>query len=123
MKSRSGGLFRARWKRLCGLAILYPLLVSCGGGGSGPGLVPTPGPPRLVTVLTGLDNPSFVTNAHDGSNRLFILELPGKIKVLPPGSSLPTTYLDISSKVLSGGERGLLGLAFHPQFAANRRFF
>ena len=77
----------------------------------------------LQPLISGLNSPIFVTNAHDGSNRLFIVEQSGRIKVLQPGSSSPTSFLDITSRVLSGGERGLLGLAFHPQFSTNRRFF
>src|SRR5947207_2520850 len=77
----------------------------------------------LETVVTGLASPVYVTNAGDGSRRLFIVEQAGRIKVLQPGSSSPTVFLDITSKVLAGGERGLLGLAFHPQFESNRRFF
>jgi glucose/arabinose dehydrogenase len=78
---------------------------------------------ELAPVLSGLNSPVFVTNAHDGSGRLFIVEQPGTIKVLQPNASQPTVFLDISSKVLFGGERGLLGLTFHPQFRNNRRFF
>ena len=78
---------------------------------------------QLEPVLTGLSSPVYVTNAHDGSNRLFIIEQPGRIKVLQPGTTSPAVFLDITTKVLSGGERGLLGLAFHPQFKTNRRFF
>jgi hypothetical protein len=78
---------------------------------------------ELVQVVEGLSSPIYVTNAHDASNRLFIVEQPGRIKVLQPGSTAPTVFLNISSKVFSGGERGLLGLAFHPQFSTNRRFF
>src|SRR5881392_1850914 len=79
---------------------------------------------QLEPVLTtGLDGPLYVTHAHDGSNRLFIVEQPGRIKVLQPGATSATTFLDITSVVLSGGERGLLGLAFHPQFPTNGRFF
>jgi hypothetical protein len=70
---------------------------------------------RLVPAFTGLSSPIFVTHAGDGTNRLFIVEQGGVIKVVRPGSSTPTTFLDIRTKVLSGGERGLLGLAFHPQ--------
>ncbi|MFY9608346.1 MAG: PQQ-dependent sugar dehydrogenase [Blastocatellia bacterium] len=77
----------------------------------------------LQPVLSGLSSPVYVTNAQDGSNRLFILEQPGRIKVLEAGSSTPTIFLDIASRIVSGGERGLLGLAFHPQFSTNRRFF
>ena len=64
-----------------------------------------------------------MTNARDGSDRLFVLERGGVIKVLQPGDTSPTVFLDITTKVLSGGEQGLLGLAFHPQFSSNRRFF
>ncbi|MGH9898242.1 MAG: PQQ-dependent sugar dehydrogenase, partial [Pyrinomonadaceae bacterium] len=79
---------------------------------------------RLQPVITeGLSSPLYVINAHDGSNRLFILEQGGIIKVLQPGATMPTNFLDITPRVLSGGERGLLGLAFHPQFSANHRFF
>lgn len=74
-------------------------------------------------VTSGLSSPVFVANAHDGSNRLFIVEQGGTIKVLQPGSSTPTGFLNIITSVLSGGERGLLGLAFHPQYPTNRRFF
>ncbi len=78
---------------------------------------------ELEPVATGLNSPLYVTNARDGSNRLFIIEQPGRIKVLAGGGGTPTVFLDITSRVLSGGERGLLGLAFHPQFETNRRFF
>jgi glucose/arabinose dehydrogenase len=74
-------------------------------------------------VSTGLTSPLFVTHAGDGSNRLFIVEQGGTIRVLQSGASTPTLFLNITSKVLSGGERGLLGLAFHPQYSSNGRFF
>jgi glucose/arabinose dehydrogenase len=78
---------------------------------------------QLQPVLSGLSSPVFVTNAHDASNRLFIVEQGGVIKVLHSGSTIPTTFMNIASRVLSGGERGLLGLAFHPQYSTNGRFF
>lgn len=78
---------------------------------------------ELVPVLSGLDSPVFVTNAHDTSERVFIVEQPGRIKVLQANAQEPSVFLDIVTKVLSGGERGLLGLAFHPQFRDNKRFF
>ncbi|GEM_PF-409650 len=78
---------------------------------------------QLDPFLSGLVSPIFITSAEDGSNRLFIVEQGGIIKVLQPGSTTPTVFLNITSKVLSGGERGLLGLAFHPQYETNRRFF
>jgi hypothetical protein len=80
---------------------------------------------QLEPVLTGLSSPLFVTSARDGSDRLFVVERAGVIKVLQPGDTSPTVFLDIAAKVRSGGEQGLLGLAFHPQFSSssNRRFF
>ena len=78
---------------------------------------------ELAPVLSGLSSPVFVTNAHDASGRLFIVEQPGRIKVLQPNAAQPSVFLDLSSKVLFGGERGLLGLTFHPQFRNNHRFF
>jgi len=78
---------------------------------------------QLQPVLTGLSSPVYVTHAHDGTNRLFIVEQPGRILVLQPGAGTATVFLDITAKVLFGGEQGLLGLAFHPQYATNRRFF
>jgi len=78
----------------------------------------------LVPVVTGLSRPVFVTGARDGSDRLFILEQDGLVKVLQPGSATPTVFLDLTDRVeTSGGEQGLLGLAFHPDFAANGLFF
>ena len=77
----------------------------------------------LEPVLTNLTSPVYVTHAGDGSQRLFVLEQAGRILVLEPGAVVPSVFLDIQSRILSGGERGLLGLAFHPDFARNRRFF
>ncbi len=77
----------------------------------------------LELVVGGLSDPLYATHARDGSNRLFIVEQAGTIRVLQPGATVPTLFLDITTKVLAGGERGLLGLAFHPQFPDNRRFF
>jgi hypothetical protein len=81
--------------------------------------------PRVVleTTVTGLSAPVYYTTARDGTNRRFVVEQAGRIRVLQPGSSNFTTFLDISSRVLFDGEQGLLGLAFHPQFSTNRRFF
>ena len=78
---------------------------------------------QLTPVVSGLSNPVFVGNARDGSNRLFIVEQAGVVKVLQPGATTPTVFLDIRSKVVMSGEEGLLGLAFHPFYATNHRFF
>src|SRR5262245_53855670 len=60
---------------------------------------PTNAAIQLQEFVTGLTSPVFVTNAHDGTNRLFIVEQGGVIKVLQPGSTTPTVFLDITSKV------------------------
>ena len=78
---------------------------------------------ELQTFLSGLASPVFLTNARDGTNRRFVLEQPGRVRVVQPGSTSSAVFLDISSRVLSGGEQGLLGLAFHPQYSTNGRFF
>jgi glucose/arabinose dehydrogenase len=77
----------------------------------------------LVLVDGGFTKPVLVTNAGDGSGRLFIVEKAGIIKIVESGSTLPTPFLDISDQVSSDGERGLLGLAFHPGYETNRKFY
>lgn len=73
--------------------------------------------------LTGLSSPILLTNAKDGSNRLFVVQQGGIIKVVQPGSTTHTDFMNITTRISSGGERGLLGLAFHPQFRTNGYFF
>jgi len=77
----------------------------------------------LSKVASGLKSPLFVTNAGDGSGRLFIVEKGGKIKILTGGSVLPTPLLDIRTRVSKDGERGLLGLALHPDYVTNGKFY
>lgn len=88
-------------------------------------LAQTQDPPFRLDLgyITGLSSPILVTNAGDGTNRLFIVERGGAIKVVQPGSRTPTVFMNISNLIVSGSERGLLGLAFHPQFATNGYFF
>jgi glucose/arabinose dehydrogenase len=76
------------------------------------------------TFLTGLSSPVFIANAGDGTNRLFVVQQRGIIKVVQPGQTTTTDFLNLSTKVSqSGSERGLLGLAFHPNFENNGFFF
>ncbi len=77
----------------------------------------------LEPVASGLSNPVYVTHASDGSGLLFIVEQPGRIRIVQNGSLLSVPFLDIASRVTSGGEMGLLSVAFHPDYRSNRRFF
>ena len=77
----------------------------------------------LTKVVDGLTAPVLVTNARDGSGRLFIVEQGGRIRIVKNGVLDPTPFLDISSSVSKGGERGLLGLAFHPDYKHNGKFY
>jgi len=79
--------------------------------------------PSLEPVVGGLDLPVGIVHAGDGSGRLFVLELPGRVRIVRGGELLPEPFLDLSGLVSCCGERGLLGLAFHPDFPANGRFF
>jgi glucose/arabinose dehydrogenase len=77
----------------------------------------------LQQVVTGLSQPVHLTHAGDGSGRLFIVEQRGSIRVVRRGKLLPTPFLDISRLVRSGGEQGLLSVAFHPRYATNGLFY
>jgi glucose/arabinose dehydrogenase len=76
----------------------------------------------FAPVATGLDQPLMITGAP-GDPRLFVIEQGGTVRVIKNGQLLPTPFLDISSLVMAGGERGLLGIAFHPDFRNNDRFY
>ncbi|MDF2735174.1 MAG: Glucose/sorbosone dehydrogenase-like protein [Chloroflexota bacterium] len=76
----------------------------------------------VIRVTGGLSSPLGVTHADDGSGRLFVVERGGRVRVVK-GGAVTGTFLNISSRITAGGERGLLGLAFHPNFASNRRLF
>jgi glucose/arabinose dehydrogenase len=74
-------------------------------------------------VARGLSSPVFVTHAGDRRGRLFVVEQPGRIRIVTGGTLAAAPFLDIASRVLAGGERGLLGLAFHPDYTRNGRYF
>jgi hypothetical protein len=73
-------------------------------------------------AISGLTQPVFLTNAGDGSGRLFVVERAGTIRVFKDGNLLPTPFLAIDVNH-SGSEQGLLALAFHPNYKTNRRFY
>lgn len=76
---------------------------------------------KLTEVASGFDRPIFAGSPLGDTERLFIGQQPGVISIIKNGSKLATAFLNIKPKV--GGEQGLLGIAFHPKYAENRRFF
>ncbi len=81
-------------------------------------------PLRLTLVTGGLEAPVLVTAPPGDRARLFVVEKPGRIRVISGGALLAEPFLDISDSVAeSVEEMGLLGLAFHPRFAENRLFY
>ncbi len=114
------------------------LLAACGGGTSDPTPVPSATPPTASCaagapvsgipalsarlVASGLRNPLDLQAAPGDRERLYVVEQGGTIRVIRSGQLQATPFLDVSGRISSGGERGLLGLAFHPQFTTNRRF-
>ena len=77
----------------------------------------------VAVAVSGFDSPLDVTNAGDGSGRLFVVEQAGRIRVVKDGTLVERPFLDITGRIASGGERGLLGLAFHPDYPTDPRFF
>lgn len=84
---------------------------------------------QLVEVVSGLNRPLYVTHAGDGSGRLFIVDQGGNIRIVQNDALLPTPFLDVSGLISPAAlssdytERGLLGLAFHPDYAENGLFY
>ncbi len=95
-------------------------LLASPGGGAAPHpenlyLEPIPGSPYSA--------PTFLTAPPGDASRLFIVQQGGIIRIVRDGSLLATPFLDITSLVLSGGERGLLSMAFAPDYATSRKFY
>ena len=121
-------------RRACqaGCLALLPLLAACGGGGGGGGSgTGTPHPPPgaialgLQQISVSLSFPVFATAPNDGTGRLFIVEKNGVIRILNLATQqlLPVPFLDLTGQIATGGEQGLLGLAFHPNFSLNGFFY
>jgi glucose/arabinose dehydrogenase len=73
-------------------------------------------------VASGFASPVYVTSAPGDASTLYVVEQPGTIKIVK-GGKVTGTFLDIRSRVKSGGEQGLLSVAFHPDYAQNHRFY
>lgn len=86
---------------------------------------PNPTPWRLELVVDGIEGGTTDLQAPAGDDRLFLTTRAGLVRIIEDGAFLPEPFLDITALVRTEGssERGLLGLAFHPYYSANRRFF
>jgi glucose/arabinose dehydrogenase len=99
-------------------------LAACSGSNPSNGEPPPEGEaePALELVVDGLASALHLT-APPGDARLFIVEQQGRIRIVENGSLLPTPFLTVTERIYSGGERGLLSMAFHPQYSQNGYFF
>lgn len=103
------------------LALVVAALASTSTARAADRFVPFPGL-RLVPVAEGFDAPLHLT-APAGDVRLFVVEQGGLIRIVRDGRILARPFLDLRERLRSGGERGLLSLAFHPRYAENGLFF
>ena len=78
---------------------------------------------RTTAVATGLEGPVLVTSPQGEVDRFFVVEQAGRIRIVQDGVLIAEPFLDVTDRVHYAGERGLLGLAFHPSYADNGRFF
>ncbi len=85
-------------------------------------IVPPPSSPELLLISASMDGALYAT-APDGDDRLFVVEKDGTIAVFENDVEKALKFLDISSQVSGGGEQGLLGMAFHPDYAVNGKFY
>ena len=107
------------------LLLLVLLLPGCGGGSSLGSTPPPPGPGGLAlsTVVSGLSNPVGMERPP-GDNRFFVVEQRGTIRIVENGALRAGNFLDIQSLTnFDGQEQGLLGLAFHPNYSTNHKFY
>jgi glucose/arabinose dehydrogenase len=78
---------------------------------------------RLKAVVTGLDAPVAMASTPSQPSRLYVVEQAGVIRIIENGRLLPEPFLDVHTEVQSGGEQGLLSMAFHPDYASNGLFY
>ncbi|HST39258.1 MAG TPA: PQQ-dependent sugar dehydrogenase, partial [Conexibacter sp.] len=95
------------------------------GTATGTGATATPAARAAVklTRVGSFDGPVYVTQAPGDPSRLFVVEQAGRIRVIRNGRTLPTPFLDVSDRIASGGEQGLLSVAFAPDYADSGRFY
>src|SRR5262245_21383047 len=106
---------------ICAVGVL--LLLAAGCGGSTNSNTPQNGSFTLQPFISGLNSPLGLEQPNDGTNRLFVVQQGGTIRIIQNGSVLTAAFLDITSKVTTGGEMGLLGVTFHPSFSSNGKLY
>jgi glucose/arabinose dehydrogenase len=123
--------FISRRNMLLAFAAVLLLVVGCGGSSSGMMNPPPPPPPptaqfELAQIASGFSRPLDIQQPGDNSRTLFVVEQGGRIQIIQGvGTRASTPFLDVTGRAgfTAGGETGLLGLVFHPQYAQNHRFF
>lgn len=111
--------------------VALALVAGCMGGSNGAssgsdsssntsGAVLATGPLRLEELATGLDSPLYALVVPDGTGRTAVLEQGGTVRLWKDGALASTPFLDITDRTDNNGEQGLLGLAFHPDYATNK---
>jgi glucose/arabinose dehydrogenase len=115
----------ASWCGVLTLAVLAIPLLGCDHKRSPGGVAPPPatGSLSLRTVRSGLSFPVFLTAVPGDTSRLFVIEKPGRIRIIKSGTLLTTPFLNLTGQLSGDTEQGLLGLAFDPNYAVNGRFF
>jgi glucose/arabinose dehydrogenase len=98
-------------------------VVASFGGSGGSAAVVVSAIPAVQLIATGLVQPLYVTQPPTDTSRLFVLEQPGRIRVIRNDTLLATPFLDITSLASNGAEQGLLSMAFHRNYANNGQFF
>ncbi len=109
----------------CSIGLIAAASAGCS---SQPVTAPPPPPPPAPTGGLGLQTvgnfnfPLLVVSPPGDQNRLFVVEKRGTVRIVQQGATLPAPFLDVSAKVSTGSEQGLLGFAFHPQYQTNGLF-
>src|SRR5690349_19991312 len=98
-------------------------LLACANNATGNGPPPGTDSLALIPVAQSLTNPVYLAAPPGDVNRLFVVEQPGRIRVVQNGTLLQAPFLDIANRVSYGGEQGLFSVAFHPSYASNGFFY
>lgn len=112
------------FRLVAGLMMMLPVLVNAPVAAQATAFDPASFDVRLELVADGFAQPLFLTDAGDGSGRLFVVEKGGTIRIIDDGAVVEAPFLDLTDRVLSEGyEQGLLGLAFAPDYDDSGVFY